>query len=77
MNTGGDDLDDYVLDDEYLAASDDDLEGSAGEVGDSPSTEEQAGPSVDDSAARQAKKRKQKEKTKERKAKVSHNYLFI
>ncbi|KIK59677.1 hypothetical protein GYMLUDRAFT_44114 [Collybiopsis luxurians FD-317 M1] len=62
---GGDDLDDFVLDEEFLAISGDE---SAEPVDDSPSQEDQTEPS-DNSTVRQAKKRKQREKNKERKLK--------
>ncbi|KAE9406421.1 hypothetical protein BT96DRAFT_915388 [Gymnopus androsaceus JB14] len=70
MNTGGDDLDDgFVLEDDYVANSDEEVDGSLDEVEDSPQ-EDQAGPSVQpDDDASNAKKRKQREKNKERKAK--------
>ncbi|KAJ3785213.1 U3-containing 90S pre-ribosomal complex subunit-domain containing protein [Lentinula aff. detonsa] len=69
---GGDDLDEYVLDDEYLAASGEELDGFVDEVEDSPSQEDQpaaTGSSSVTNDAQKAKKRKQREKNKERKAK--------
>lgn len=69
---GGDDLDELVLEDNYLAISDDELDGLVDEVEDSPSQEDQvAGLSTGNDDARRAKKRKQREKNKERKVKVS------
>ncbi|KAJ4480542.1 U3-containing 90S pre-ribosomal complex subunit-domain containing protein [Lentinula edodes] len=67
---GGDDLDELVLEDNYLAISDDELDGLEDEVEDSPSQEDQvAGLSTGNDDARRAKKRKQREKNKERKVK--------
>ncbi|KAJ3935402.1 MAG: U3-containing 90S pre-ribosomal complex subunit-domain containing protein [Lentinula lateritia] len=67
---GGDDLDELVLEDNYLAISDDELDGLVDEVEDSPSQEDQvAGLSTGNDDARRAKKRKQREKNKERKVK--------
>ncbi|KAF8831496.1 hypothetical protein HHX47_DHR1000513 [Lentinula edodes] len=67
---GGDDLDELVLEENYLAISDDELDGLVDEVEDSPSQEDQvAGLSTGNDDARRAKKRKQREKNKERKVK--------
>ncbi|KAJ4488185.1 U3-containing 90S pre-ribosomal complex subunit-domain containing protein [Lentinula aciculospora] len=66
--TGGDDLDELVLDDNYLTLSGDELD--VDEVEDSPSQEDlPASTETIDASAHRAKKRKQREKNKERKAK--------
>ncbi|KAJ3726221.1 U3-containing 90S pre-ribosomal complex subunit-domain containing protein [Lentinula raphanica] len=65
---GGDDLDDFVLDDEYFAPSGDELD----ETEDTPSQEDRPVASSSSNIADDAqktKKRKQREKNKERKAK--------
>jgi len=63
---GGDDLDDFALDD-YVAVSGDEADGSLDEVEDSPQEDHAGLPAQ--SEAGNAKKRKQREKQKERKIK--------